>query len=159
MNNVITLFLVLTVVGMLPVLLFLWQLHSAWPKSNEEVFRQRLQLPPRRRLLPRLRLPQFRLSRRPKPLTLPEAEEPQQEEAKKARVLAQRGEETSVASRLSVPERRSLHQLSSSAGPPTTDPSTTASPSGAGRATTAATIPPSSPSARDDMPTGRVWPD
>jgi len=49
MDNVITLFLVLTAVGMLLVLLFLWRLRSAWPKSNADAFcRERLQLPRRR---------------------------------------------------------------------------------------------------------------
>ena len=38
--------------------------RKAWPKSNaDRVFRERFKLPPRRRLLSCLRLPQFRLRR------------------------------------------------------------------------------------------------
>jgi hypothetical protein len=60
MDNVITFLLGMAAAGGLAALLALYQMQRDWPKSNDEVFRQRLQLPPRRRLLPRLRLPQLR---------------------------------------------------------------------------------------------------
>ena len=62
MDNVIP-FFVVVVIGLLVVGLFVWRTRYAWPPpglKRDQYLRRRLGLPPRRRLLPRLRLPQLR---------------------------------------------------------------------------------------------------
>jgi hypothetical protein len=59
-------FLGATVASSLAALLLLRQMRAGWPPpglKRDEFFRRRLGLQPRRRLLPRLHLPQLRLRR------------------------------------------------------------------------------------------------